>query len=169
MKKSDRAVLTIALALCLILLVWGILFKFTSPRAAVSPRRTLHLIPFGAMLGEPREAAKELAFNLLAFVPLGMLLSALNKPRRAWGVIAVCFLISLLFEALQYFFRMGCADITDIIMNTAGGALGVGLYAVLRAIVKEKAPRVTGIVLLVCEALFIAAAATLFVISEVTY
>lgn len=173
MNKKNNTVVIIALVLYLLLLAWAILFKFLPPRELIFDlngyRSPINLVPFGAMLGNPREAVKELVFNLIAFVPLGMLLSALGWPRRAWGAVAAGFLISLFFEAFQYAFRIGAADITDIILNTAGTALGVGLYAVLRAILKEKAPRVTGVVLLVCEALFISAAVLLLAVSDVTY
>ena len=49
-----------------------------------------------------------------------------------WRGIAAVAAVSLGFEVLQFAFAMGASDVTDLIANTAGGALGLGLYALAR-------------------------------------
>ena len=54
--------------------------------------------------------------------------------------------VSLLFELAQFAFGIGGSDITDLISNTLGGAIGIGLYAALFRLLKEKTHKVLNIV-----------------------
>ncbi|MGO5093840.1 VanZ family protein [Clostridium sp. LCP25S3_F10] len=44
------------------------------------------------------------------------------------------FSISLIFEVSQYVFGIGASDITDIITNTIGKIVGMGIYMVIKKI-----------------------------------
>ena len=52
------------------------------------------------------------------------------------------FLLSLSLELSQYIFCIGASDITDLIMNTTGVLVGVGLYYLLKKIFKEKTNKI---------------------------
>lgn len=41
------------------------------------------------------------------------------------------FLTSLIVEILQYIFAVGATDITDLIGNTLGGVIGIGIFYLL--------------------------------------
>ena len=75
--------------------------------------------------------------NILIFVPLGAFICAVPKKTN----IIVCFFLSaftsLLIETLQFCFKLGCFDVDDLILNTAGGLLGYILYAMVRGIVRR--------------------------------
>ncbi len=45
---------------------------------------------------------------------------------------------SLAFEIIQYIFTMGRADVTDVLSNTLGGVVGIGVYLVLLRGLKGK-------------------------------
>ncbi|MGT2895818.1 VanZ family protein [Streptococcus entericus] len=107
-----------------ICLTWGILFKFGAPIAFTS-YRYINWVPFAEpLIINGQVVWLEVAFNLVAFIPFGLLLK-LTKPR--WAVTKVMtlgFLLSLSYEALQWLLAIGMSDVTDLLMNTAGVAVG---------------------------------------------
>ncbi|APT85723.1 hypothetical protein CAQU_12535 [Corynebacterium aquilae DSM 44791] len=68
--------------------------------------------------------------NVILFLPIGFLLALLwrGAPRLLRSVTIAGFFGSLTIEIMQYIFRLGYSDIDDLILNTAGAALG-GLAA----------------------------------------
>lgn len=115
------------LALCILLLMWLILFKFSLDFAAVFNQhtRTLNLTPFAEY---SRSNWSEVIYNFLVFIPLGLLLSANFLRATFWQKLAFVFMFSLSAETIQYVFAIGATDITDLIANTAGGLLGLLFY-----------------------------------------
>lgn len=143
MAKPKKPLTVLVLALYLLLLSWGIVFKFGSPVFELTHawRSPINLVPFGAPLENPRHAVQEMLFNFAAFMPMGLLLSALSGRCRA-GLSALMGLgVSLLYEALQYLLAVGSADVTDVILNTLGALAGAGAYLLLRLLLKEKTDR----------------------------
>ena len=67
--------------------------------------------------------------NIALFLPMGILFSyGLSAGKKAWLSIPACLLVSAVFELLQWTTGTGATDIDDIILNTAGGALGAAIY-----------------------------------------
>ncbi len=64
-------------------------------------------------------------------------MNIINKNNAIYKNIFKIFSISLIFEASQYIFGIGASDITDIITNTIGGIIGIGIYMVIKKIFKE--------------------------------
>jgi glycopeptide antibiotics resistance protein len=62
--------------------------------------------------------------NLIAFIPLGLLLSLNFKRTGFWRKLTFVFMLSLAVEAMQYVLAIGVSDITDVIMNTVGELAG---------------------------------------------
>ena len=63
--------------------------------------------------------------NILIFVPMGFFVSALCYSLRGVGKITLfAFCTSLCIELIQFFTKLGCFDIDDIILNTIGGLIG---------------------------------------------
>jgi glycopeptide antibiotics resistance protein len=79
-----------------------------------------------------------MGYNLLFFVPFGLLLSVNLKRATFRRKVAHVFFFSLALEAIQCIFAIGIADVTDVIMNTAGGLLGLALYGISRRYVDGK-------------------------------
>ena len=78
--------------------------------------------------------------NLLAFVPLGLLLPAITGKRSLLTVFLVGFALSLAIEAGQLAisiylgFAYRTADIDDVIVNVAGALLGYFLFIAVASI-----------------------------------
>jgi glycopeptide antibiotics resistance protein len=59
--------------------------------------------------------------------------------------LLIIFGLTLTFEVLQYIFALGRSDITDVIGNTLGGLIGMGIYALLAQLFKSKTPVIVSI------------------------
>ena len=75
--------------------------------------------------------------------------------------------LSITLEVLQYIFGVGASDITDVITNTLGTAVGAGTYASLSICFKkkEKLNKVLNIIALVCTILIMGMIALLFAVN----
>ncbi len=82
------------------------------------------------MLGA--SAPIEVVTNLLLFVPFGLYLGVLAPAWQWWKATSVFVGASLLLETTQHLLSVGSFDTTDIIVNTVGGVIGLGLLALLR-------------------------------------
>jgi len=63
---------------------------------------------------------------------------------------------SVAFEAIQFAFAIGRSDITDVLGNTLGGLVGIGLYALSARILKHRTKRVLTTVELVVTVIALA-------------
>ena len=67
-------------------------------------------------------------------LPFGFLFPLTQNKRAKLGMtVFSCFCMSLGIELLQPFFDRS-SDITDLITNVIGGALGYGLYAIFKPV-----------------------------------
>lgn len=63
--------------------------------------------------------------NIIMFLPMGVLLpAAFRKLRNPMICILTCGILSCFIESVQYVFRLGIAEIDDVVTNTLGGAIG---------------------------------------------
>ena len=120
-----RALSRTLLAAYLFILLWLVLFKFSyDPFAVIRDfqTRSLNLVPF------TRAHRSEMISNLVAFIPFGVMLGVSFKQLLLRYKIAVIFAFSLALEIIQYILAIGVTDITDVIMNTLGGVMGLAAY-----------------------------------------
>lgn len=111
-------------------LLWLILFKFSFDLVSVSDYRTgLNVIPFA---GYWQANFKEMFANFIVFIPFGLLLGVNFKGFRFWPKLAGIFVFSVSAEIAQFVWTIGTADITDVILNSSGGFLGLLLYGIGR-------------------------------------
>jgi len=109
----------------LVFLLWVVLFKLSYDPIDVIrafQTRSLNLIPFIHSL------RGEMISNILAFIPFGVMLGVTFKELTFKSKIALIFAFSLAVEIIQYALAIGVTDITDVIMNTLGGLVGIALY-----------------------------------------
>ena len=64
----------------------------------------------------------------------GMDAGILFEKWNFWKNVFLFFLISLMIEGFQFFFRVGAFDITDLITNTIGGIIGLILFRAIEKI-----------------------------------
>ena len=48
------------------------------------------------------------------------------------------FMVSFVYEFTQFVIAIGASDITDLIGNTLGGVLGIGLFYIIQKLFKQK-------------------------------
>ncbi|UTX53210.1 VanZ family protein [Leucobacter aridicollis] len=128
---AAETVLIAAFSAYLALLTWAIVWKLRLPHMGdtFSP---VKWVPFAPTTVFGPSAPYEVAANFLAFVPLGLLLGALRPRRALWVRVLLIAAISVTYETLQFVFAVGAADVTDVLVNTAGGAVGLALLACAR-------------------------------------
>lgn len=115
----------ILLGAYLFILLWIVLFKFSYDPIGILlyfQSTSLNLIPF-ALANK-----SEMISNIIVFIPLGVLVGVNFKQIKFWHKVAAMFWLSLIVEAAQFALAIGVADITDLIMNTLGGLVGLAAY-----------------------------------------
>lgn len=120
----------------LLMLLWLVLFKFSLDIGWVldAHDRSLNLIPFADLA----ESLRGMIDNFLIFIPFGLLLGVNLKDASWRRKLAYIALFSSAVEVIQFVCAIGVSDITDILMNTAGGLLGVLLYSLGRKRIDDK-------------------------------
>lgn len=63
--------------------------------------------------------------NIILFIPMPIISISLFYKKNILSTILFCILISFLIELIQYTFKLGVADIDDILLNTVGIAIGM--------------------------------------------
>lgn len=80
--------------------------------------------------------AINIAGNILAFVPFGLILPLVFKKKstRYYGHITLLwsFLLSLFIEIIQILSAVGTFDVDDLLLNTLGGFVGYIVYLIIR-------------------------------------
>lgn len=75
----------------------------------------------------------EVFWNVVLFIPMGLMVSALILHRR-WTALPICVVASTVVEIVQLLTRRGMFEFDDIIYNSVGAALGFVLYLMLRKV-----------------------------------
>ncbi len=78
----------------------------------------------------------ELLLNFFMLFPVGFLMPA-AFGRRFWQTVTIGFLFSLAIEVLQLVTVRGWFELSDIVDNTIGAALGYGCYVLVAALRKR--------------------------------
>ena len=124
----------------LFLIAWTLVLLWLTVLGRPVIDRAAYLIPFTTTIsmiqGAPwYEIFYLLVGNIAWFVPIGFLLP-LSTRIKPWLAILCGAGLSLLIEAGQYLFSVGCTDVDDLIFNTLGTAIGALVYF----IAKKKLP-----------------------------
>lgn len=72
---------------------------------------------------------KNLASNLLMFIPMGMALPVLFEKRfnKLWKLVVLMFVLVATIEVVQFISFYGSADIDDLIFNVVSAVIGYGI------------------------------------------
>ena len=126
-------------------LTWIILLKM-GVRFTYMEDRQIYLIPFYEPLFlDGTFDLGEIIMNIVIFVPLGIYTGVLYMHSSWRNHISIFLTITLLFESLQYVFRLGSFDATDLLNNTLGGIIGLGIWKQMEKLTmrKELAQKIT--------------------------
>ena len=98
------------------------------------PYKPMNLVPFIDVSLGRGDFFRQVFLNVIMTMPFGFLFPLTRGKRAKFGAtVLFCFLMSLGIELFQPFFNRS-SDITDLITNVIGGALGYGLYAVFKPV-----------------------------------
>lgn len=108
--------------------------------------RSMNLIPFTGIAedafshspGTERVAFANVVGNILIFIPLGVYASWLRHRAAAWLTILTVASVSVAVEIIQGVLAVGASDIDDVILNCAGGLIGMLAFWLLSAILRER-------------------------------
>ncbi|MDI9498206.1 MAG: VanZ family protein [Bacillota bacterium] len=142
LKERHRKLYYITITLFLVyllFLIWVIMFKLEFSLAGLDQVREYNFIPFhyedGHNIGFH---FYEVIDNMLIFIPIGVYLCLVSKKMPLLGKAGFVFAISLALECSQYVLSVGRFDVTDLITNTAGGVIGIGVYLIGRSLFRDK-------------------------------
>ncbi len=162
MKNKAKSVTIVLTTIYSFIVVWIILFKMStlSEIPYLDHIRNINLIPFHYD-DETSSHLSEVLENVMIFIPLGVYLKMLKITDAKAILFGMTFSIGL--EILQFILAVGASDITDIMTNTAGAAIGVGIYAILSLVFRksEKLDKVLCILASICTLLLISMIAIL--------
>lgn len=163
MKEKRRT--AILFALYGLILIWIVLFKMSFSLEDILMLRTersVNWIPFHYAAEVGQFHKREVFLNVLIFIPVGIWLKMFAIPTRKAAFLGL--LSSLALETCQFLFAIGASDITDLLTNTLGTAVGVCLYALLRKLFpnKQKTDRFLNTAATAALLLFTALTALLF-------
>ncbi len=146
-KKADK--FTIVLFIIYALLTLGVIL-FKLPFRVEDSERAINLIPLrGSFTSDGALRLAEVIENILIFIPLGIFARMIktNWTFAKRVLLIACVTVSL--EAIQFIFAMGKSDITDVLGNTLGGLIGIGLYVLLSKIFKARTNKVVNTAVLI--------------------
>lgn len=79
---------------------------------------------------------KQIFFNILMTVPLGIFLPLLNKKYRSLRLMTLTgFIFSCGIETIQYITRRGLFEFDDLFNNTIGAAIGYIIFVCLHILI----------------------------------
>ena len=144
MKNNRQRNLTrILFAIYFLILVWILLFKMSFSLDELYKDRSINIIPFmGSVVVNGRIYINEIIDNILVFIPLGIYICMLKEDWSILRKISVGFFISLGIEVLQFILAIGATDITDLLGNTLGGILGIGVFYLFSKLFKNKTNKI---------------------------
>ncbi|MFT3750237.1 MAG: VanZ family protein [Agriterribacter sp.] len=136
---NSNKITKILFVIYLFALCWILLFKL-GVRFSYMAERRVNIIPFNGLLGENGEInLGEIIMNAVVFVPPGIYVGILYPHWTPVKKAFFFFLLSFLFEALQFIAKAGAFDITDVIANTFGGIIGLMIMWVIEKLVSSSA------------------------------
>lgn len=136
-RKILNRLLIVGFIIYLIFLIWNVLFKYVSPFELFGDRtlsRTVNFIPYVDIFNKDYSVLG----SIILFIPLGIFLCIYSKDAKIWPKVLAMALLSLALESLQFICCLGIADITNILNNTIGGLVGIGIYVVLIKLFKDE-------------------------------
>ena len=130
--RGGRGWLVVLFVTYLTLLTAVVLWKLEVPYVGEGALRQIKLVPFAPSDGFGASAPVEVVANFALFIPFGLYLGLVAPSRPWWKMTGVVAVASLALEVAQYLLAVGSSDITDLVVNTAGGLAGIGVLALAR-------------------------------------
>lgn len=144
--KKQRNLTMILFIVYFCILIWILLFKMSFSFDELYKSRSINIIPFsGSVIVNGKFYINEIINNILVFIPVGTYTCMLKQEWSILKKVSVAFFISLAIEVLQFILSIGATDTTDLIGNTIGGIIGIGIFYLFTKIFKNKAINILNI------------------------
>lgn len=124
----------------LLFLIWAVLWKCGILFIGDGTQRFINLVPFRG------NTTWEMEFNILVFLPFGFFFSACRPDSSFLKRLLAILFTTIALEAVQFVLSIGRSDVTDVIMNTLGGIIGILLFYVISLLFKRNARKASLIV-----------------------
>ena len=79
-----------------------------------------------------KDLLAENILNIVAFIPIGLLLGIAFKLTKWYKVLIIGSSISVIVETLQFLLKKGFSEVDDVIHNTLGCLIGYEIYLIVR-------------------------------------
>ncbi len=121
---------------CIVFTIIYVIFIMCMTLLSRGPAKRLVNMDIGVTIkkvfGNNNSSRTEVLCNILMFIPLGAMIGSI-KPKWFWMIPV----LSILIEAVQYFSKLGMCDIGDVVTNTIGGFIGLGIFKLATDIGKQ--------------------------------
>lgn len=165
---SGRGWLVALFVIYLALLAWVVLWKLEVPYVGEGPLRHIKLIPFAPTAEDGASEPFEIIANFALFVPFGLYLGLIAPAWSLWKLAGMVGGSGLALEVTQYVLSVGSSDITDLIVNTAGGVAGFGMLVLARSWLQDRTGAIMTRVCSIGTVVFLLAAG-IFIASPARY
>lgn len=143
-KKEKIILYTIFAFYCLIL--WlvlidrGFIAYLVTKESFLNPRelpRSYNLVPFRlfreqySKFGITGIIDSNILGNIIMFIPIGIFACTFTKNKNPYRYIYVIPVISIFIEITQFILATGSLDIDDVVLNSIGGFIGSGIFAII--------------------------------------
>lgn len=122
----------VLLIIYFLVLVWVILLKL-GVQFSYMEKRIFNLVPFA----NGYYSKMETLLNVLIFIPLGVYAGLLFRKQSFGRQFLFFFMVSLSLEGLQFLFKIGAFDITDLMTNSFGGMIGYLLFLGIQKLIQN--------------------------------
>lgn len=148
--KKQHNITMILSTIYFLILIWILLFKMNLSINDIYKNRSINLIPFvESVIVNGKIYINEIIGNMFVFIPIGIYTCMLQTNWSFIKKVAPSFMISLAIEVLQFIFALGATDITDLLGNTLGGIVGIGIFLLLSRVLKDKTIKILNILALI--------------------
>lgn len=149
--NKEKKVTVLLFILYFLILTWIIVFKMEFSIKNLIIERNINIVPFSeSMVTNGTIDFSEIVDNIIVFIPIGVFTASILSKYNLSKKLILPFSISFIYEAIQYIFAIGRTDITDLINNTVGGAIGILIFCIREKILKEKSYKIINIFSIIC-------------------
>ena len=110
-----------------------------SRQATINPQYKLMLFwSYQAIVSGEVDLTSQVLWNIVLFIPIGILLMLVLTCKYKWIIALVCgVILSSIIEVIQLITHRGLFEFDDIVHNTLGAAVGIGVYILVTIFAKQ--------------------------------
>ena len=131
LRSKGKMRLMDCLALSILTFYLAFVFTLTIYERPVTPEATMQLSLFWNykhIINGDKGMFFEVFWNVVMFMPYGILASIVSKSKAKWHVLLSGSLLSVAIELTQLFSHRGLFEYDDILHNTLGTIVGIALF-----------------------------------------